>query len=211
MRLIIDVVEKITGVRPKNHKQIKGELIAFLNEKGAGDLVVDDDIQMLIEMCIVYSDLSSSEIITRELLDELYEKPLYKRVGPRLIPKTRLTDKRVVEKFAELIVSLHPDLHFTLKKHGVAFLDDINVVFSFEQFRAVEDVPNEYSGWLVFPRIRTAEDAATLIPENYRDDKKWVFKTLRKKYSRLEGRYFTITEALDLLTNRKIITHGNHR
>lgn len=211
MKVIIDTVHALVGRRPNTMKEVRAELISFLKAKDADDLVLDDDLETLFEMCAIFSDVPTEQIITKELMKQLHQSPLYKRSGPRLIPLQRQTDQKLIAKFAEHIVALHPDLHYVFKQHGVSFIDEVNVVFSFEQIRSIQSMRNELSGALVFPRIKTAEDRDTLIPEDYLEDKRWVFKTLRNKYSRLEGRYFTTTELMDLLTNREIVTHGNYR
>jgi hypothetical protein len=207
---LFNAIEKITGTYPKTIPQARAEMTAFLRLHNAEDLLVDDDIEMMLELCSIYSDVPTQEILSNEVMDELLQEPLYKRIGSRLVPQLRITDGRVVTKIGETIHNIHSDLHFIIKKHGIAILDNTNVVFSFEQLRPVEDIINEYSGVIIFPRIRTQEDLEKLIPQNYKKSKRWAFRTIRNKYSRLEGRHFTITEMLDLITDRKIITHGNH-
>lgn len=211
MKAILDTVQALVGRRPNTVKEVRAELISFLKSKDADDLVLDDDLDTLFEMCAIYSDIPTEQIITKELTKQLHQSPLYKRSGPRLIPLQRQTDQKLIEKFAQHVIAIHPDLHYTFKQHGISFIDEVNVVFSFEQIRSIKSMRSELSGALVFPRIKTKEDRDVLIPQNYLEDKKWVFKTLRNRYSRLEGRYFTTTELLDLLTNREIVTHGNYR
>lgn len=211
MRTVIDTVQLLTGRRPNTIREVRAELVSFLKSKDADDLIVDDDIQMLFELCAIYSDIPIERLVTNQVIKELYEPTLYKRVGPRLIPLQRETDKNIIDKLANVIIDLHPDLNYVMKQHGVAFIDEVNVVFSFEQLRSVENLPAEFSGSVVFPRIKTPADRDRLIPQTYLEDKRWVFKTLRNKYSRLEGRYFTTTELMDLISDRNIITHGNYR
>lgn len=212
MKVVIDAVENITGRRPKTIQQVKAELISFLAKNHASDLIVDkDDVVMLFELAAIYSDIDTDKLINTQLLSQLSNQELYKRVGRRLIPKQRSTDLFIIEKIAETVIGLHPDLHYIIKKHGISFVDDINVVFSFEQIRSIENFPKEHSGVIIFPRIRTKQDRDKIIPLKYLNDKVWTFKTLRDKYSRLDGRYFTTAELYDLITNRQIITHGNYR
>jgi hypothetical protein len=211
MKAVINAVEALVGRRPNTIKEVRAELMAFLKINNAEDLIVDDDIEMLLELCSIYSEIPIEQLINKNISKELNKEELYKRVGPRMIPLQRETDKRLLKKVAEVIVDIHADLHYEFKQHGIVFIDQVNVVFSFEQIRSIEGMPNEFSGAVVFPRIKNLEDRNSLIPQSYLEDKKWTFKTLRNKYSRLEARYLTTTELMDLLTNREIITHGNYR
>jgi hypothetical protein len=174
---------------------------------GAEDLILDDDLAMLFEIALIYSDLDlddSMVIVNKAILD--VGNPEYIRTGKMLFPKKEKEDQKVIDKFSEAICSLHLDLHHQLKDKGVCYIDDTNVVFTFENLRPIVGMPNEYSGVVVLNRIKTQEDLDKIIPNRYRN-KKWVFLG---KYNRCQGSYFTTTELLDLVSDRKIITFDRY-
>jgi len=205
-----DIASKIVGkdLSTATELQVVAELKVFITKADAADLILDDDVEVLFEIALIYSDLDSSELMTKVSKEVLnIHTPEYIRVGKTLRPDTVAADKRKMKKFATTMCGLHSDLNYQIKKSGVVFLDDTNAVFSFEQWRSLEGLPHEHSGKVILNRVHDQKTLEKLVPKKYLEQKKWEFLT---KYKRCEGTYITETELLDLMLNREIITFSRY-
>lgn len=209
MQAIISSVHKLTNTKPNTLLEIISELKSFLRQNDAEDLIVDEnDIEFLLELCCIYSELEVEEIINDKVIGEINKLGEYKRIGRRLSPTIYPRDKNILTKIGQAVVDLNPDLSFIINKRGLAFIDNVNVVLSFDNLRNIQNMPNEYNGRVLFHRVKSEEVKQKIIPSNYLRDKTWVFH--KGRYPKLEGRYFTTTELLDLVANRKVISYGNY-
>lgn len=186
-----------------NEKQVKSELKIFIANNGAEDLLVDDDLTTLFEIAAIFADRNVDDVVSAINKSEDSKPPKYKRVGKTLQPNENSKDKRLVTKIAEDVCNMHLDLDYLYKDKGLGFLDAVNTVISFERLRQIEDMPNEYSGTVTLHRIKNKADLSKVVDERYLKSKQWSFLG---KHNRCEGKYFTVTELLDLISTRKIIT-----
>lgn len=210
MQAIINSVHKLTGNKPNTLLEVSSELKSFLRKNDAEDLIDDEnDIELLLELCCIYSDFEIEELMNDQVIGDIYKLDEYKRVGRRLSPTIYSGDMKIMKKIGQLIIDLNPDLSPIINKRGISFIDNVNVVISFDNLRAIENMPTEYSGRVLFHRIKDESTKLDIIPSNYLRDKTWTFH--KGRYPKLEGRYFTTTELLDLVANRNLITHGNYR
>jgi len=205
-----DIASKLTGknLQDATENQIKSELKLFIKDNGGEDFLIDDDLITLIELAAIYSDVTDIDAKIADVQAEQNNQPLptYKRVGCVL----RTADpkhKKIVEKIAELICNFHLDLTFVIKDKGIALIDATNAVFTFENLRQIEGMSTEYSGIVTLSNIKTDEELQKVVSPQYYRDKTWDFLGRLK---RCEGKYFTVTELLDLVADRKIITFDRY-
>ena len=189
--------------------QITSELKVFIAENGGEEFLLDDDLYTLFELAFIYSETENIDQKLNEIQTDLLQlnNPIYKRIGKLLRPKVNKEQKRIIEKMAQDICRFHLDLNYKLKEKGVCFIDSTNAVFTFESLRQIEDMPNEYSGIVSLSKIKNNKQLQKVVDPRYIKSKDWSFRGSRK---RCEGKYFTFTELLDLITNRKIITFDRY-
>jgi len=199
-----DLLDKDFSQHDEN--QIKSELQLFIKNEGGEDLLIDDEFTTLIELTCVFGGFDFDETLhqVNDILNS--QAPTYKRTGKVLTPKSNNKHKSIIQKIGDDICNMHLDLHWEFKDKGICFIDRVNVVFSFEHLRQIEGMPNEYSGNVILNRIKTQQQLESTIDPRY-INKKWVFLG---KHNRCDGRYFTVTELMDLISNRKIITFDQY-
>lgn len=202
---VADFVGLIVGkdLSGSSDNQIKAELKIYIEKCGAEDLLVDDDLSTLLEIAGIYAGQDTDALMMAVDDDRNNEPAKYKRVGRVLKPKEGTSDKRIITEIADSVCNMHLDLDYLFKDKGVGFLDAINTVVSFTNFRRIEDMPHEYSGIVTLHRVKNKADLRAVIDVKYFESKQWTFVG---KHNRCTGKYFTVTEFLDLISSRKIIT-----
>jgi len=206
-------VTKITNTVPNNIEQCKAELINFLRKHRVDDLIIDpDNIEELLELSQGYSDLKMIEVLSPKVIAEienLYEgKEIYERVG-KVVETDRATIHTAsINKLCQSIIKLHPDLTYRLiqKKQYVSFYDNEGLIFEYGNMKEISNT-KDVSGSILFHRIKL-EEINDIIPDKYLKEKVWAKVNPKDKFITTE--YYTFTELLDLIANRKIVTHGNY-
>jgi len=213
MKPVFDAVFKITKIRPKSLQSAKAELLDFLRQNDAIDLVVDDsDIVTLLELSTIYSDVDVESVLTRDVLQLLKSSDVhYDRIGHRLIPLYAETDKKIVIEFANKVLKLHPDLNYQLSPRGIKFYDDVGLVLDVSEIRAVDGIA-DYSTTVCFCRYKST-DLLDNFPEHYVTSRRWRLDYFYGDKDHVRGllvRYLLFSEIFDIISNRKIITYGNY-
>ena len=213
MIAVIDACEKITGTRPKTLEQVRAELLRVARDNDVDSFFEnDDDLMMMFEVTAVFApELNVSEIITDELVAFLTKKNV-KTDGKVLTPLKNKKHKDMVKRVGEAIQISHPDLTFKVTEKGLTVLDDLNTVLHFNNLRRMQNRPTEVVGRLVLIRVRKKEDLDNVVMPEYLNGKNWKFMTmyLEGNESCAVGTFFTSMELLDLLSDRKIISHDSY-
>lgn len=213
MKPVFDAVFKVTKVRPKSIQSARAELLDFLRQNDAIDLVVDDsDIVTLLELSTIYSDVDAESVLTRDVLQLLKSSDVhYERIGRRLTPLYSETDKKIIREFANKVLRIHPDLNYQFSSRGIKFYDDIGLVMDISEIRAVDGIA-DYSTTVCFCRYKSM-DLLNMFPEHYVTSRKWRLDYFYGDKDHIRGllvRYLLFSEIIDIISNRKVITYGNY-
>lgn len=202
--VIIDQCEIITGIKAKNKVQVKAELLQFIKNEDAEDLLTDtNDLLYLFEVAATLSIHTTSEVMTEELIAICTEKELT-RSGRAVKNQQEIIDTMTLISFS------HSDVEVQKLegKGGYVFRHEAPFILllNWKQGGEGESVKLVHCT-LHLLNIKDLEILKTLCPVDLFNKKNWSPKKRLDRIG-LQSDGWTRHQIAELLEDRKIINYG---
>lgn len=201
-KIIADVIEKITGIRPNNEFHATVLLEKKLKELGGEEYVgIFDDIPTLLDLIKVYDD-EVEQYMTPEFMNAL----LFNTSGQRKRKAIDIKDvdcKKSLDSLLKSITSIHEDLDQKYNKNGFVILKNKRVVLSTRRWGILDTDVLTYSCETVFNPLKTVDELEAILPESLLDGK--IYKSEKNENDSVVVKYLTIDEILTIFTDNKIV------
>lgn len=184
--LVSQTVLKITGTQVQTERAACAALIAYLTQQQVADLIMDrEDLKLLIELAIIYSEEKEAELLTPEFYTVLaglegvfarFSKVLKKDCDEKHIAK--------IKEVCDVVVGLFPFVAYEFTNGNTIAVRFSHAVteqylFTLMEWSPVKDVKGEYSTCVRFSPeiIPSKEEPKNVIPEKYTTDRfRWSQK-----------------------------------
>jgi len=204
--IVVESVFDLTGYRPSTKEEIVKYLKSYLNQKGVGEFIVDNDITTLFELCSVWADFQ----LNPELYDAIkfQSKLSFRRIGRKLMTESEGDKKVIDELIVSSVLTYFPYLKVSYSKGSVSFIENSNTVLRCNLIMHVESLGREISFLVYLPRIHDMYTLKHVVSKKFLGEPfKWEFNGKQK---RCEGRWVTSEQLIDLLSNKGVLALENN-